>query len=132
VSRPSARIDVTEESIVIRTKSAYEPASPQDGYRVFIEPVWPRDLPKGKALGADWRRELYPSQSLREWMRLNPRKAELFRDRYLLELAHNEKAVEKIRTLHAGRGTLTILTVPVEGPWDIYETLAGYLRVMCE
>jgi len=117
---------------VIRPKSAYDPKSPDDGYRIFIEPTWPRDLPKGKALGADWMRELYPSRSLREWMRLNPRKGDVFRDRYLLELARNEKAVEKVRKLYQERRTVTILTVPVEGPWDIYETLAGYLRVMCE
>ena len=77
-------------------------------------------------------RTLYPSRNLRDWMRRNPRKAEGFRERYLLELAHNESAVEKVRRMHKERGDVTILTVPVEGPWDIHETLANYLRATCE
>jgi uncharacterized protein YeaO (DUF488 family) len=65
-------------------------------------------------------------------MRRNPRKATGFRDRYLAELARNEGALEKVRRMHKERGDVTILTVPVEGPWDIYDTLAGYLRATCE
>jgi uncharacterized protein YeaO (DUF488 family) len=75
---------------------------------------------------------LYPSPGLREWMRRNPRKASSFRERYLRELGHREAAVDKICRMHAERGDVTILTVPVEGPWDIHETLASYLRVTCE
>ncbi len=117
---------------MIRTKSAFEPKRADDGYRILIEPEWPRGLPRGKAAGADWMKGLYPSQNLRDWMRRNPRKFEGFRERYLLELAHNESGIEKVRRMHAERGTVTILTVPVEGRWDIHETLAGYLRVTCE
>ena len=117
---------------MIRTKSAFDPKRSDDGYRILIEPTWPRGLPKGKALGADWMRGLYPSQSLRDWMRSNPRKLGTFRDRYLVELAHNERLLEKVRKMHKERGNVTILTVPVEDSWDIYETLAAYLRATCE
>ena len=117
---------------MIRTKSAFEPKRSDDGFRILIEPTWPRGLPKGKALGADWIRGLYPSQKLRDWMRRNPRKSDAFRDRYLVELAHNEPLLGKIRDMHKERGNVTILTVPTEGPWDIYETLAAYLRATCE
>jgi uncharacterized protein YeaO (DUF488 family) len=117
---------------VIRTKSAFEPKRSDDGYRILIEPTWPRGVQKGKAAGADWMRDLYPSQNLVDWMRRNPRKAQGFRERYLLELTYNEAAVDKIRRLHKERGDVTILTVPVEGPWDIYETLASYLGATCQ
>jgi uncharacterized protein YeaO (DUF488 family) len=113
---------------MIRTKSEFDPKKSEDGYRILIEPDWPRGLPKGKAAGADWMKTLYPSANLRDWMRRNPRKAEGFRDRYLLELAHNESAIEKVGRMHKERGTVTILTVPVTGPWDIHGTLAQYLR----
>ena len=116
---------------MISTKSAFEPKKPADGYRILIEPAWPRGLPKGKSAGVDWMRTLYPSANLRDWMSRNRRKAEGFRDRYLLELAHNETAVAKVCKMHKERGALTILTVPVEGPWDIHETLAAYLRSAC-
>ena len=117
---------------MIVTKSALEPKRPDDGYRVLIEPDWPHALRKGKAGGAAWMRDLYPSRNLLDWMRRNPRKAEGFRERYLLELTYNEAAVKRISREHKERGTVTILMMPVEGPWDIYETLAGYLRATCD
>ncbi|NTW28859.1 MAG: DUF488 family protein [Coriobacteriia bacterium] len=117
---------------MIRTKSALDPKRPDDGYRILIEPEWPRGLPKGKAGGADWMKSLYPSRNLQGWMQRNPRKPEGFRERYLLELAHNESAVAKVRKLHREYGDVTILRVPVEGLWDIHETLAQYLRAACD
>lgn len=123
---------VPKESVVIRTKSAFDPKRPDDGYRILIEPTWPSGLPKGKLLGADWMKGLYPSRNLQGWMRRNPRKSNGFRERYLLELAHNESAVEKVRKMHKERGDVTILTVPVDGPWDVHETLASYLLATCE
>jgi uncharacterized protein YeaO (DUF488 family) len=117
---------------LIRTKSAFEPKQPEDGYRIFIEPEWPRNLPKGPATGADWMKGLYPSQNLRGWMQRNPRKFEGFQERYLLELAHNESAVAKVCKMHKERGNVTILTVPTEGAWNIHETLVRYLRAACE
>jgi len=117
---------------VIRTKSVYEPKRPDDGYRILIEPHWPKGLPRGKEAAADWMRELYPSGNLRDWMRRNPRKGDSFRDSYLLELAYKEAAVEKVCRMHRERGNVTILTVESEGPFDIHETLAEYLRAMCD
>jgi uncharacterized protein YeaO (DUF488 family) len=118
------------EQLVIQTKSAYEPRRAEDGYRVFIEPIWPRDLPKGKALGADWMKNLYPSPNLRDWVRRNPRKVDGFRERYLLELARHESAIEKLQKMHAERGTLTILTVPGGPQVGIHETLVQYLEAV--
>lgn len=117
---------------MIQTKSAYDPKRSEDGYRILIEPQWPRGMPKGKTGGADWMKVLYPSHNLQDWMRRNPRKSDGFRDRYLLELASKEAAVAKVAKMHQERGTVTILTVPVDGPWDIHETLAAYLRATCD
>lgn len=117
---------------MIRTKSAYDPRRSDDGYRILIEPDWPIGLPKGKTVGVDWMKSLYPSRNLQDWMRRNPRKVDGFRDRYLLELAANEASVEKVRRMLRERGTVTIVTVPSEAPWDIYGTLVSYLRATCE
>lgn len=123
---------VYRESRLIRTKSALDPKRPEDGFRLLIEPTWPRGLPKGKAAGVSTMRGLYPSPQLQDWMRRNPRKGEAFRSRYVAELARNEAVVDEVRRLHEEFGTVTILTVPVDGPWDIHETLAAYLRAVCE
>jgi uncharacterized protein YeaO (DUF488 family) len=117
---------------LIRTKSAFDRKLSSDGYRILIEFEWPRGLPRGKAADFKHMRELYPSGNLRDWMRRNPRKAESFRDKYVLELSRKERAVEKVCRLHKEYETVTILTVPVEGPWEIYETLVSYLNAACD
>ncbi|HSK47925.1 MAG TPA: DUF488 family protein [Coriobacteriia bacterium] len=117
---------------MIGIKSVRDPRRPEDGYRILIEPRWPSGLPKGKAGGVDWIKSLYPSRNLQGWMQRNPRKLSGFRDSYLLELAHNEAAVEKVCRLHRERGTVTIVAPPDDDTWGIYETLVQYLRTMCE
>lgn len=117
---------------MIRTKSALEPKRPEDGYRIVIEPNWPAKMPKGKAGGADWMKNLYPSHNLRDWMKRNPRKVNAFIDKYLLELAANEAAVEKVCKMHRERGTITLLMPSADDPWCIYDTLVRYLTTMCD
>lgn len=117
---------------MIRTKPATAQKHSEDGYRILIEPTWPRGMPKGKAAGVDWMRSLYPSHNLQDYMRRNPRKSDSFRDSYLLELAQKDSDVEKVCRMHREYGTVTILTVPVEGPFDIHETLVSYLNAMCD
>lgn len=116
---------------MIRTKSAYDPRSAEDGYRILIEPEWPRGLPKGKNAGCDWMKSLYPSPNLRDWMRRNPRKADSFRGKYLAELARNESAVGKVCKQLKQHGAITVLTVD-DGEWDIYGVLVQYLQASCE
>ena len=33
---------------MIRTKSAFDPKRPEDGYRILIEPEWPRGAAEGQ------------------------------------------------------------------------------------
>jgi uncharacterized protein YeaO (DUF488 family) len=116
---------------VIQLKSAFEPSRPGDGYRILIDPEWPRGMPKGKSAGVDWMKVLYPSHNLQGWMKRNPRKRDGFRDRYLLELASKDAAIDKLRGMYQERGTITIVTVP-DDTWGIYETLQRYLSATCE
>jgi uncharacterized protein YeaO (DUF488 family) len=118
--------------LLIRVKSAQEPRRPDDGYRVLVDPAWPRELPKGKAAAVDWIKELYPSRNLQDWMRRNPRKREGFRERYMLELAAKDAVLDKVRSRHVERGALTILAPAAEDPWGIYDVLLGFLKATCE
>jgi uncharacterized protein YeaO (DUF488 family) len=117
---------------VIKVKSVYDARHADDGYRILIEPEWPRGAPKGKRAGCDWIKSLGPSANLRGWMRRNPRKASGFRDRYLAELGHNERDVDRVEALLKQYRTVTILHAPADDDWDIAETLAGYLRARCD
>src|SRR5215208_2070894 len=62
----------------VRTKRIYDPAEPDDGYRVLIDHIWPRGVSRERARLDDWSRDLAPSDELRKWFGHDPgRLAEL-------------------------------------------------------
>ena len=116
---------------MIQVKSIFEARSANDGYRILVASDWPRGAPKGKQSGCHWMRSLGPSSNLQGWWTRNPRKRSGFRDRYLAELGHNERDVDKVAALLKEYGTITILKVP-DDDLEIAETLASYLRARCD
>lgn len=70
----------------LAVKRAYEPAAPDDGYRVLVDRLWPRGLKKETAALDLWVKELAPSTELREWFGHEPSRWEAFRHRYASEL----------------------------------------------
>ena len=118
---------------MIQTKSAFEPSAKSDGYRIIVVHEWPQGMPRGKSAGCEWVKSLGPTESLRGWMRKNPRKIDQFIDKYLAELGKNDAATDKIRAMHARFGNVTVLSVPaVDEHWPIAETLARFLAAACD
>ncbi len=70
----------------VQTKRAYEPPSPQDGYRVLVDGLWPRGITKEELHADDWMRAIAPSAPLRKWYGHKPEKWEEFRRRFRAEL----------------------------------------------
>jgi uncharacterized protein YeaO (DUF488 family) len=92
----------------IQTKRVYEVASPDDGFRVLVDRIWPRGMTKERA-GADlWLKEVAPSTELRKWFHHDRSKWEEFKERYTAELDANPQAVGKLLDA-AARGRLTLL-----------------------
>ena len=56
----------------ISIKRAYEPASPDDGYRIYIDRLWPRGLSHEQFHYDYWDKEIAPSTQLREWFHEDP------------------------------------------------------------
>ena len=71
----------------IAMKRAYEAASPEDGYRVLVDGLWPRGVTKAQLKIGAWMREIAPSASLRKWYGHKPEKWEEFRNKYRQELS---------------------------------------------
>lgn len=91
----------------VRLKRAYDRPSPDDGFRVLIDRIWPRGVTKEQAALDDWRRDLAPSAELRRWFGHDPERFEEFRRRYTQELSpHAEDLAELRRRAEAGRLTL--------------------------
>lgn len=70
----------------IEVKRIYAPASPDDGYRVLVDRLWPRGIRKQDAALDGWLREVAPSSALRRWFGHDPALWEGFRHRYAAEL----------------------------------------------
>lgn len=71
----------------VAVKRAYDKPSPQDGYRVLVDGLWPRGVTKEKLKVDDWLREIAPSPELRVWYGHKPEKWEQFRKKYRAELS---------------------------------------------
>lgn len=74
----------------IAIKRIYEEPSPEDGYRVLIDRLWPRGITKQKAQLDEWNKDLAPSSSLREWYHHNRENWTVFADKYRLKLVGDD------------------------------------------
>lgn len=74
----------------IKLKRAYDPAEPDDGYRIYVDRIWPRGLSHETFVYDLWDKEIAPSTELRHWFHEDPdnRWPEFKRD-YLAELEKN-------------------------------------------
>jgi uncharacterized protein YeaO (DUF488 family) len=71
----------------IRLQRAYDEPTPDDGYRVLVDRVWPRGRTKEHLRLDEWARDLGPSTQLRKWFGHDPARWTEFQVRYHAELA---------------------------------------------
>ena len=57
---------------MIRLKRVYEKPSPDDGFRVLVERLWPRGLTKEQVAVDRWLKDAAPSPELRTWFGNDP------------------------------------------------------------
>ncbi len=90
-------------------KRAYEPSSPEDGFRIYIDRLWPRGLSHETFHYDLWDKEVSPSTELRQWFHENPT-AEWteFEKRYKAELKNNP-AYDALRKLVVDKPVVTLL-----------------------
>lgn len=91
----------------VRVKRSYQTPSPDDGFRVLVDRLWPRGLTKDHAAIDLWLKELAPSAELRRWFGHDAGRWDEFRRRYQEELAQKEALLDELRQrAEAGRLTL--------------------------
>lgn len=90
-------------------KRAYDPQSPDDGFRVYIDRLWPRGLSHETFHYDLWDKDIAPSTELREWFHQDPenRWAE-FAAKYSAELKAMP-AFDALRRLLATKPKVTLL-----------------------
>jgi uncharacterized protein YeaO (DUF488 family) len=97
--------------MAIAVKRVYEKPSRADGTRVLVDRLWPRGLTKKDAALDAWLKELAPSDELRRWSHAHREAWQMFRKRYLKELARPQ-ATEQLQELYrlaSQRKRLTLL-----------------------
>jgi uncharacterized protein YeaO (DUF488 family) len=95
----------------VAIKRVYEAASRADGFRVLVDRLWPRGLTKERAAVDEWLRDLAPSDELRGWYHSHMDHWQIFRSKYLKELAEAEceDALRRLYELARKRKRLTLL-----------------------
>ena len=111
-------------SIVI--KRVYDPPSPDDGFRVLVDRLWPRGLTKAVAALDLWAKELAPSPDLRKQFNHQPERFAEFTHHYLGELSKNP-AVTAFRA-ELGRPKVTLLYGAHDRANNHALVLADFLR----
>ena len=81
---------------MIHVKRVYDAPSPEDGFRILVDRLWPRGLTKEKARIDLWLKDIAPSNELRKWYAHDPEKWVEFRKRYFEELQAQAEAVRNL------------------------------------
>lgn len=93
----------------INLKRAYDPASPSDGFRIYIDRLWPRGLSHETFHYDMWDKEIAPSTGLREWFHSDMQANwPEFEKRYAAELA-SSPAFDSLKKEIAGKPVVTLL-----------------------
>lgn len=93
----------------IHIKRAYLPAEPSDGYRVYIDRLWPRGLSHETFHYDMWDKEIAPSTTLREWFHADPDgRWDEFVKRYTAELLPSSAFVA-LKSAIADKPVVTLL-----------------------
>ncbi|ANF31140.1 MarR family transcriptional regulator [Leifsonia xyli] len=112
-------------------KRIYDPAAPEDGYRILVDRLWPRGVSKERAHLDLWLKEVAPSTELRRWFHHDASaEAEVFdefRTRYEQELDGNP-AVDQLRELAATHPRITLLVGARDPELDHGKVLEEYLE----
>src|SRR5213596_1317944 len=100
-----------ESSHKIAIKRAYDPPVVGDGVRVLVDRLWPRGLRKDDAHFDQWRKDLSPSTTLRQFYAHQPQRFADFSKRYRAELRRQEAvaAISEIVDL-TRRRPVTLIT----------------------
>lgn len=88
--------------MIIKEKRAYDAASPEDGFRIYVDRLWPRGLSHLNFHYDLWEKECAPSTELRHWFHEDPEdRWDEFQKKYLSELKANPYTEEFIKSISA-------------------------------
>jgi uncharacterized protein YeaO (DUF488 family) len=115
--------------MVVYIKRVYEEAECADGFRVLVDRLWPRGLPKSDVRIDLWAKEAAPSPELRKWFAHDPGKWREFRRRYYAELDARPENLASLKDA-ASHCTLTLLYAARDPEHNHALALKAYLDAL--
>lgn len=112
---------------MIYCKRVYDPVSPEDGYRVLIDRLWPRGIKKIDLQYDEWNKAVAPSNELRKWFHQHPDQFDKFVASYYQELNNNTQAWETLLQ-QSQQGNLTLLYSAKDREHNQANVLKSYLE----
>jgi uncharacterized protein YeaO (DUF488 family) len=116
-----------KKAAAFRIKRIYEAPSPDDGFRVLVDRLWPRGVSKEKAAVDLWLKDATPSNALRQWIHADPAPWPEFRRRYFAELDAQPEAIATLKQT-AANGPVTLLTAARDEAQNHVLVLMDYLQ----
>ncbi|MCL2465427.1 MAG: DUF488 family protein [Micrococcales bacterium] len=110
----------------VRIKRVYDAASPDDGFRVLVDRLWPRGMTRERAAADLWLKDVAPSPALRTAWHHTPDRFEQFADRYRAELDTNP-AADRLLGLIRSHPAVTLLFAAHDPEANHAAVLRGYL-----
>jgi uncharacterized protein YeaO (DUF488 family) len=95
--------------MTINIKRAYEVAEKTDGYRILVDRLWPRSIPKEKAKIDLWLKDIAPSDGLRKWFGHDPERWPEFKTKYRAELESRGELLQEIKQLESENRAITLV-----------------------
>lgn len=93
----------------IKIKRVYDQQTPEDGFRILVDRLWPRGLNKKEAKIDLWLKDIAPSNDLRKWFNHDLSKWEEFQKLYKNELFHQKEILNNFKLLLKEKQTTTLL-----------------------
>ena len=113
--------------IMIKIKRTYDKPETEDGFRIFIDRIWPRGLKKTDVQMDLWQKDIAPSSPLRKWFKHDESKWNEFKNRYYQELENKKDSIGLLSD-KTRKGTITLLYSSKEDKYNNAIALKEYLE----
>jgi uncharacterized protein YeaO (DUF488 family) len=113
--------------VTVSIKRVYDAPTPDDGYRILVDRLWPRGLSKERAELDLWMKNIAPSSGLRQWWNHDPSRLDEFARRYEAELDTNDE-VAALNSLIAEHPVVSLVYGARDPRVNHAAVLLGYLR----
>jgi len=119
---------------MLKMKRVYEGASPDDGFRILVDRLWPRGVSKEKAAIDLWAKNITPTPEIRKEFNHEAGRFDWFRQKYLEELRNNN-AVAGFADVVSGRlkkGNVTLVYAAKDPRINHVVILEEYLKKLLD